>query len=92
MGTQPKQILLNLRIDPALKEEFSLAARAEKKPLAEVLRELMRNYVESARKRRFATEARRQSSLLAGSKDEAEVMRWMQDVRDTGTQRRKRAR
>jgi hypothetical protein len=40
----------------------------------------MRGYVEEARKRRFAAEARRQSQLIAASEDEAEVMRWIQDV------------
>ena len=39
-----------------------------------------RVYVEEARKRRFAAEARRQSELIAASEDEAEVMRWIQDV------------
>jgi hypothetical protein len=40
----------------------------------------MRGYVEQARQRRFAAEARRQSQLIAASEDEAEVMRWIQDV------------
>jgi hypothetical protein len=40
----------------------------------------MRDYVEEARKRRFAAEARRQSQMVSNSKDEAEVMRWIQDV------------
>jgi len=44
------------------------------------LRALMRRYVEDARLRRFAAEARRQSQLIAASEDEAEVMRWIQDV------------
>lgn len=70
----------NLRIDSALKAEFAAAVEAEDRPAAEVLRELMRDYVEDARKRRFAAEARRQSQLIAGSEDEAEVMRWIQDV------------
>lgn len=70
----------NLRIDAALKKEFAAAAEAEQKPAAEVLRALMRAYVEHARKRRFSAEARRQSKLIASSHDEAEVMRWIQDV------------
>jgi hypothetical protein len=53
---------------------------AEDRPAAEVLRSLMRGYIEEARKRRFAAEARRQSELIAASEDEAEVMRWIQDV------------
>ena len=70
----------NLRIDAALKQEFTAAVEAEQKPAAEVLRALMRAYVEHARKRRFAAEARRQSKLVSSSPDEAEVMRWIQDV------------
>ena len=70
----------NLRIDAALKAEFAAAVEAEQQPAAEVLRSLMRGYVEEARKRRFAAEARRQSELIAASEDEAEVMRWIQDV------------
>jgi hypothetical protein len=71
---------LNLRVDPVLKAEFTSAVEAEDRPAAEVLRGLMRNYVEESRRRRFAAEARRQSQLIAASKDEAEVMRWIQDV------------
>jgi hypothetical protein len=75
-----KEATLNLRVDPALKAEFTSAVAAEDRPAAEVLRALMRNYVEESRRRRFAAEARRQSQLVAASRDEAEVMRWIQDV------------
>ncbi len=75
-----KESTLNLRIDPALKAEFTAAVADEDRPAAEVLRGLMRRYVEEARRRRFAAEARRQSQLIAASTDEAEVMRWIQDV------------
>ena len=71
---------LNLRVDPALKAEFVAATETANKPVAEVLREFMRAYVERARRRRFATEARRQSQLVANSADEAEVMAWIRDV------------
>jgi len=74
-----KQIL-NVRIDPALRSEFALAARAENRTVTEALRELIHAYVAAARQRQFAAEARRQSRLIAGSPDESEVMRWMQDV------------
>ena len=77
---RPRESTLNLRIDAALKQEFVAVVEAENRPAAEVLRALMRGYVEDARKRRFATEARRQSQLIAASEDEAEVMRWIQDV------------
>lgn len=75
-----KEATLSLRVDAALKAEFVSVVEAEERPAAEVLRALMRSYVEEARRRRFASEARRQSQLIATSKDEAEVMRWIQDV------------
>jgi hypothetical protein len=56
------------------------AVAEEARPAAEILRNLMQNYVEEARRRRFAAEARRQSQLVAASEEEAEVMRWIQDV------------
>jgi hypothetical protein len=71
---------LNLRIDADLKQRFAAAAEAEDRPVSEVLRSLMLDYVEEAHKRRFAAEARRQSQLISASEDEAEVMRWIQDV------------
>lgn len=82
-GTRGKEATLNLRIDAALKAEFTSVVEAEDRPAAEVLRNLMQNYVEEARRRRFAAEARRQSQMIAASKDEAEVMRWIQDVSTT---------
>jgi antitoxin component of RelBE/YafQ-DinJ toxin-antitoxin module len=75
-----RETTLNLRIDSALKAEFVAQVEAEDRPVSEVLRALMRGYVEEARQRRFAAEARRQSQLIAASEDEAEVMRWIQDV------------
>lgn len=81
---RPKESTLNLRIDASLKAEFVALVEAEDRPVAEVLRALMRGYVEKARQRRFAAEARRQSRLIAASEDEAEVMRWIQDVSALG--------
>ena len=78
--THSTETTLNLRIGIALKEEFAAAAAAEHRPSSEVLRSLMSEYVEEARRRQFENEARRQSRLIADSKDEAEVMRWIQDV------------
>lgn len=75
-----KEATLNLRVDLALKAEFVSAVEAEDRPAAEVLRGLMRSYVEESRRRGFAAEARRQSQLIAASKDESEVMRWIQEV------------
>ncbi|MGD0682160.1 MAG: antitoxin MazE-like protein [Terracidiphilus sp.] len=77
---RPRVSTLNLRIDASLKQEFVAVVEAEDRPAAEVLRALMRGYVAEARKRRFAAEARRQSQLIAASENEAEVMRWIQDV------------
>jgi hypothetical protein len=73
---------INLRIDAALKAEFIAATEREDKPVAEILRELMRSYVEKAKRRKFAAEARRQSQLIASSAEEAEVMKWIHDVSD----------
>lgn len=79
-SSRPRESTLNLRIDAALKAEFTKVVEAEDRPVAEVLRSLMRRYVDEARKRRFTAEARRQSQLIAASEDEAEVMHWIQDV------------
>ena len=81
---RPRETTFNLRVDAELKAQFAAAVEAEDLPAAEVIRSLMREYVEEARKRRFAAEARRQSQLIASSADEAEVMRWIQDVSALG--------
>ena len=88
----PKNESFNFRIDPKLKTAFQSATKAEDKPAAQVLREFMRAYVERHRQRAFATEAQRQSRLIAAraadpGSDEAEVMRWIEDVAssDSGT-------
>jgi Antitoxin MazE-like len=75
-----KEDALSLRVDPALKAEFMAAAETENKPVAEVLRNFMRSYVQRAKRKKFAAEARRQSQLVAGSADESEVMNWIRDV------------
>ena len=84
----PKEESFNFRIDPKLKAEFQTATEAEDKPAAQVLRDFMRAYVERQRERAFAAEAKRQSRALAEraadpASDEAEVMRWMDDMADT---------
>ena len=84
----PKEESFNFRIDPKLKAEFQTATEAEDKPAAQVLRDFMRAYVDRQRERAFAVEAKRQSRLLAERagdprSDEAEVMRWIEDVADT---------
>ena len=75
-----KEDALSLRVEPTWKAEFMAAAETENKPVAEVLRNFMRSYVQRAKRKRFAAEARRQSQLVAGSADEAEVMSWIRDV------------
>lgn len=84
---QAKGQLLNFRIDPELRAQFAKAAEDQNRPVAEVLRQLMRAYVAAAEKRRLAVEARRQSQLIAASPDEVEVMRWIEDV--TGSEKRR---
>ena len=84
----PKEESFNFRVDPTLKAEFQAATEAEDKPAAQVLRDFMRAYVDQQRERAFAAEARRQSRLLTERaadprSDEAEVMRWIEDVSDT---------
>jgi hypothetical protein len=75
-----KEDALSLRVDPALKAEFMAATETENKPVAEVLRNFMRSYVQRAKRKRFTAEARRQSQLVATSADESEVMNWIRDV------------
>jgi len=74
----PNDTTLNLRIDAKLKADFTAAVGD--RPVAEVLRSLMRDYVEIARKLEFAAEAHRQSQLVANSEDEVELLRWIEDV------------
>jgi hypothetical protein len=71
---------LNLRVDPALKAEFTAATEAENKPVAEVLRDFMRSDVKCTRRRKFAAESRRQSQRVAASANESEVMNWIREV------------
>ena len=79
-AAETTETTMNLRLDARLKAEFASAVEAEARPAADVLRALMRDYVEQARRRRFTAEARRQSQLIAASDDEAEVMCWIEDV------------
>jgi len=61
----PKESSFNLRIDPALKAAFAAATEAEDKPAAQVVRDLMRAYVERGQRRAFEAEALRQSVAAA---------------------------
>lgn len=85
LSQHPKEESFNFRVDPKLKADFQTATEAEDKPAAQVLRDFMRAYVERQRQRAYPTEARRQSHLLAEQardphSEEAEVMRWIEDV------------
>jgi hypothetical protein len=81
----PKDESFNFRVDPRLKAEFQKATETRDKPAAQVLRDFMRAYVADRREENLAAAARRQSRKIAeraadpGS-DEAEVMRWIEDV------------
>jgi hypothetical protein len=77
---RPKETSFNLRINPELKAAFAAAAEEEDKPAAQVVRDLMRDYVKQRERRIFAAEARRQSLEAAKaaqdpSTDEWQVMR-----------------
>jgi hypothetical protein len=82
-ATLSRETTLNLRLDAVLKADFMAAAEFEGQSAAEVLRDLMRAFVDDVRRRHFAAEARRQSQLVSSSSDEAEIMRWIADVSDT---------
>jgi predicted transcriptional regulator len=71
---------LTFRIDPALKAAVTRIASLERKPVGELLRELVRDRVERRRRRAFEAEARRQSLAAAAvardpNSDEAAVLR-----------------
>jgi hypothetical protein len=88
VSQHPKDESFNFRVDPELKAEFQSATEAADKPAAQVLRDFMRTYVERHRQHTLVAEARRQARLIAAravdpSSDEAEVMRWIEDVAGT---------
>ena len=72
------------RVDPDLKAEFMSAVEVEKQPVAQVLRAFMSAYVARQKRKEFEAEARRQSSLIASSPEEKDVMDWIRGVADTG--------
>ena len=79
-GTAVKADILTFRIDASLKREVSRIARTERKPVGELLRELVQERVDRKRRLAFEAEARRQSLLIAAAardpnSDEAAVMR-----------------
>ncbi len=56
-----KEDHFNFRLDPALKVAFTRATEADAKPAAQVIRDLMRGYVQQREQQIFTAEARRQS-------------------------------
>ena len=74
---------LNFRVEPQLKADFIAAAEGERRPAADVLRDLLRNYVRERKRRAFVAEARRQSRLISGSPEEKDVMEWAERAADT---------
>lgn len=75
---------LTVRLEPELKAVLTEKARAEAKPVGEVLRDLIRAFAEQERRLKFLDEARRQSLECARnasdkSSDEARVMRELED-------------
>ncbi|HKR28678.1 MAG TPA: antitoxin MazE-like protein [Acidobacteriaceae bacterium] len=74
---------LNFRVEPQLKADFVAAAEKERKPVADVLRELMRGYVRDRKRKAFVVEARRQSRLIAGSREEKDAGDWADRAADT---------
>lgn len=79
-STAVKAEILTFRIDPSLKREVSKIAQIERKPVGELLRELVQERVDRKRRLAYEAEARRQSLLVAAAasdpnSDEAAVMR-----------------
>jgi hypothetical protein len=79
-GTAVKAEILTFRIDPSLKREVSRIARTERKPVGELLRELVQERVDRKRRLAFEAEARRQcleanAAARNPNSDEAAVMR-----------------
>lgn len=77
---EPKDETVTFRIAPALKAAFAEIAEQERKPVGELLREMVRARIEQKQRREFEAEARRQSLLLAEAardpnSDEAAIMR-----------------
>ena len=71
---------MTFRLDPQLKAALTEKAHAESKPVGEVVRELIREFVEQEHRRKFSAEAQRQSSECAQrtadpNSDGAAVMR-----------------
>ncbi len=81
-SSQSGQSTFTFRIDASLKKEFMAATKTENRPVARVLRDFMASYIERKERKEFEAEAHRQSSLVANSPEEKQVMDWIKDVAD----------
>jgi hypothetical protein len=77
---EPKQEIVTFRIAPGLKAALAKIAAQERKPIGELLREMIRERVDLKRRREFEAEARRQcleinAAAQDPNSDEAAVMR-----------------
>ena len=77
---EPKHEIITFRVTPALKAAFARIAEQERKPVGELLREMIRERVSRSRRKEFEVEAHRQSLEAATAaqdpnSDEAAVMR-----------------
>ena len=73
----PQADTFTFRLDPALKLALAQSAAEEHKQPAELLRELVRDYLARKQRQAFELEARRQCAELnarAGDSDEARIM------------------
>ena len=80
--------LVAFRLDSDVKAELEQLAEQGHQSLEDLLRDLARAHVAAERRRAFAAEARRQCLEAAKAardpqSDEAEVMRWIEEVADT---------
>lgn len=87
-STAHKADTVTFRLDPALKKQLTELAKRDAKSLGELMRELAQGRIEQERCREFEAEAHRQSLAIAErardpNSDEAEVMRWIEQVADT---------
>ena len=79
-SAEPNADIITFRIPPALKIAFAEIARAEAKPVGELLRDLIRERVKQKERREFEAEARREcleinAAARDPNSDEAAVMR-----------------
>ncbi|HWD58592.1 MAG TPA: ribbon-helix-helix protein, CopG family [Stellaceae bacterium] len=81
--SETKTETVTFRLEAALKDEFAEIAEAERKPVGELLRDLVRQHVKQRKRLAFEAEARRQCAVINAAaqdpnSDEARVMREME--------------